>query len=508
MLSDRKAGGSRRPISVAIAALGGQGGGVLSDWLVAVADLEGWLVQSTSVPGVAQRTGTTVYYIELAPRPPPGGSAPVMALMPTPGDVDLVVAAELMEAGRAIVRGFVTPDRTTLIASSHRVYGITEKSALGNGMADTSAVFAAAHAEARRLVCFDMDALATAEQTVISAVLLGAIAGAGGLPFARASYERAIRESGISVRGSLAGFAAGFKHALGGVAAATAAPAATPFPTSAAGKDFDARVRQRFPAQLHPLVVEGVRRLMDYQDAAYAGLYLDRLDAIMQLDAAFAVGVHEFRLTAAVARYLALWMGYEDTIRIADLKTRSGRLPRIRGDVHAADDQLVTVTEFMHPRFQELCETLPAGLGARLLGSRAARHLLRPLFARGRHVSTTRLRGFLPLYLLAGLKRFRRGTLRYRLEQERIEGWLDAVVQATGRDYALGVEVAECGRLIKGYGDTHERGVRNFATILHRIGTWHPGTGLAERVRTLRSAALADEDGRAFAAVLAEAGAD
>jgi indolepyruvate ferredoxin oxidoreductase, beta subunit len=52
-----------RPISIAIAALGGQGGGVLADWLVAVAELQGWIAQSTSVPGVAQRTGTTVYYV-------------------------------------------------------------------------------------------------------------------------------------------------------------------------------------------------------------------------------------------------------------------------------------------------------------------------------------------------------------------------------------------------------------------------------------------------------------
>ena len=54
-------------MTIAIAALGGQGGGVLADWLVAVAELHGWMVQSTSVPGVAQRTGTTVYYVEMCP---------------------------------------------------------------------------------------------------------------------------------------------------------------------------------------------------------------------------------------------------------------------------------------------------------------------------------------------------------------------------------------------------------------------------------------------------------
>jgi len=116
-----------RPISIAIAALGGQGGGVLADWLVAVAELQGWIAQSTSVPGVAQRTGTTVYYVEMSPAPKDPAHRPVFALMPVPGDVDLVVAAELMEAGRAVVRGLVTPERTTTVASTHRIYGITEK---------------------------------------------------------------------------------------------------------------------------------------------------------------------------------------------------------------------------------------------------------------------------------------------------------------------------------------------------------------------------------------------
>jgi indolepyruvate ferredoxin oxidoreductase beta subunit len=280
--------------------------------------------------------------------------------------------------------------------------------------------------------------------------------------------------------------------------------AARATPTSAAGREFDARVRKSYPAQLHALVVEGVRRLMDYQDAGYAELYLERLGEILGLDVSLATGVHEYLLTAAVARYLALWMCYEDTIRVAELKTRDGRLARIRADVRATDAELVTVTEFMHPRFEELCQTLPATLGMALQRSRVARRVLSPLFARGRHIATTRLRGFLPLYLLAKLKRFRRCTLRNRLEQARIAGWLGAVSEAATRDYPLGVEVAECGRLIKGYGDTHERGLRNFNAIVERVrGSAAIGPGLAGRVRTLRSAALADEDGRALGILLA-----
>ena len=47
--------------------MGGQGGGVLTDWIVELAERHGWLAQSTSVPGVAQRTGATIYYVEMLP---------------------------------------------------------------------------------------------------------------------------------------------------------------------------------------------------------------------------------------------------------------------------------------------------------------------------------------------------------------------------------------------------------------------------------------------------------
>jgi indolepyruvate ferredoxin oxidoreductase beta subunit len=108
----------RNRICIAILAMGGQGGGVLADWIQDVARNAGWIAQGTSVPGVAQRTGSTVYYIELAR--PVDGRLPVMAQMPVPGDVDIVIASELMEAGRSMLRNFTTPDRTACTPSRKR----------------------------------------------------------------------------------------------------------------------------------------------------------------------------------------------------------------------------------------------------------------------------------------------------------------------------------------------------------------------------------------------------
>ena len=166
-----------RLISIAVLALGGQGGGVLVDWIVDLAEHAGWTAQATSVAGVAQRTGATIYYIELAEPTP--GREPVLALMPVPGEVDILIAAELMEAGRSVERGFVTPDRTTVITSSHRTYAVQEKMAPGNGTADSQAVLAAVQAAAQRVVADDMQALAVRNGSVISACLVGALAGSG-----------------------------------------------------------------------------------------------------------------------------------------------------------------------------------------------------------------------------------------------------------------------------------------------------------------------------------------
>jgi indolepyruvate ferredoxin oxidoreductase beta subunit len=486
-----------RPLSVAIAALGGQGGGVLADWLVAVAELHGWIVQATSVPGVAQRTGTTVYYVEMSPPPSTPGRKPVLALMPVSGDVDLVVAAELMEAGRAVVRGIVTPDRTTTVASTHRIYGITEKSAMGDGIVDANAVYAALQARSKRLITFDMQALADEHGSVISSVLFGAIAASAVLPFPRALYEQAITQSGVAVKTNLAGFAAGFERALARSPNTTLVPPSTG-PTTEHGRKLDERIKGEFPAHLHGLLQEGVKRLLDYQDIGYARLYLDRLKEIRDGGS--------YALTAAVARHLALWMSYEDTIRVADLKTRGTRFSRVREEVRAQAEQIVYMTEFMHPRFDEVCETLPAGLGGRLLASGRARRWFAPLFRKGRHIQTAHVGGFLLLYTVARLRRWRRGTLRYRLEQQRIGEWLDQIksLAAQPGGYDAAVEFAECQRLVKGYSDTHERGLRNYTAVTDAVRRLADRPDLAAIIKRLRTAALADEDGKQLKAALSE----
>jgi indolepyruvate ferredoxin oxidoreductase, beta subunit len=499
-----------RPIKLCVAALGGQGGGVLATWLIQVAEAEGYLAQSTSVPGVAQRTGATIYYLEFFPRAVAerAGREPVMALMPAPGDVDCVVASELVEAGRAIQRGLVTPDRTTLIASSHRSYTIGERSAMGDGSVDAAELTGIVRAQAQRLVLFDMDAMAERHHSVISSVMLGALAGSRVLPFARTTFESVVRSSGIAVETNLAAFGEAYARAE--------ARESDPAANSSAGGVETGKVPQRarspelqslldrvrkFDATVQSLVFEGTRRAVDYQDPAYAALYLDRLERIAALDARQGQS-EDPALTEAMARSLALWMTFEDTIRVADLKTRAARFTRVRDEIRAEPGQLFGITEFMKPRVAEIAGTMPARLGRWLLRSpRMSRWLSR--WTNGKQVRTSTISGFLLLHVLGSMKRWRRGTLRYQEENARIEQWLDRVATLAVSHYALAVELARAQRLVKGYGDTHERGWRNFTALVERLDTLAKRADGAEVLARLQAAALADEEGQALARELA-----
>jgi indolepyruvate ferredoxin oxidoreductase, alpha subunit len=326
----RDAKEAARPLTVLIAALGGEGGGVLTDWIVAAAASQGFPVQSTSIPGVAQRTGATTYHIEMVPAAMSSLSGtkperrPVLSLAPGVGDVDLVVASELLEAGRAIAGGYVTPDRTTTIASTSRSYLVVEKMAMSDGRYDRQRLIDAVEKNSRAALLLDLEAIAREAKAMINAVMLGAMAGARVLPMPAEAFEAAIRADGKAVDANLRGFHAGFAAASAGSRLPAAAPKRPRAPSSALA-DLEREIAT-MPAAAQAVIIEGVRRLAAYQDLAYARLYLDRLKPVRDADAKAGAGG---QLLAVVARQLALRMSYEDVIRVAQAKIDPARLARI-----------------------------------------------------------------------------------------------------------------------------------------------------------------------------------
>jgi indolepyruvate ferredoxin oxidoreductase, beta subunit len=492
--------GSERPICVAILAMGGQGGGVLSDWIVALAESQGWHAQSTSVPGVAQRTGATIYYVEMLP--PRAGRAPILSLMPAQGEVDIVLATELMEAGRSILRGLVTPDRSTLIASTHRLFAVAEKEKPGDAIADPNTVMDAAGVAARRIIAFDMEAVAAANNSVISACMFGALAASRTLPFGPESFEAVIKAGGRGVEPSLNAFRAARDQA--GQPMAAERPVVTrpgkrfaPLPASTGRADLDALLAliRAYPAELHGILFAGVRRVTDFQDPAYANEYLDRIAGIYALDRVHGGAAKAWRLTATAAKYVAVAMSYEDVIRVAELKTRPQRFERVQRDNSVGKDQIVYTTEYMHPRLEEIAGTLPAPLG-RFLEAHPA--WFGWLFRKGRRVRSGTIGWFLALCAFSALKPVRRSTLRHQRERAHLEKWLALAAMQARMNYDLAVEIIAARRLIKGYSDTHARGESKFDRVISAVPLLSGRTDGADWLRRLREAALMDENGVAL----------
>jgi indolepyruvate ferredoxin oxidoreductase beta subunit len=234
---------------------------------------------------------------------------------------------------------------------------------------------------------------------------------------------------------------------------------------------------------------------------AYATQYLNRLLSVRDAEAKFGDGTSRVLLEAA--RYTALWMTYEDTIRVADLKIRRTRFNRVGDEAQVQNDQILQIREFLHPRSEEFADTLPTAVGRWLLRTKPVTNIIEKLTKNGIILQTTSIHGYIMLYFIARLKPIRRRSLRFNLEQERMDQWIISMNREIESNYALAHEIAECANLIKGYGDTHANGWRNFLLVMEQVQSLRNESGVAGRISELRKAALADEDGTKLRAILA-----
>lgn len=496
-MSTRRASGSQgeRIISLATLAVGGQGGGVLTNWIVAVAEANGYHAQSTSVAGVAQRTGSTIYYVEMCRDT---GVTPVFTLSPAEKDVDILIASELMEAGRAVLRGFSSPEFTTLIASTHRIAAIGEKMTPGDGRVGPEDVVQAMRAATDKVVAFDMEAIAREAGTVVSSSLLGALAGSGALPFARESYEEVIRASERGVEASLKAFAVAYERAVSGgeivlaeeeVPEAQAAEVSGPDALLAEWQRLEARLTE-LPAPAREMARLGLQKVADYQDVAYGQEYLEHVASFAALDDEMGV------LTETAAKYVAKAMCYDDVIRVADLKTRATRQRRVEDEVGVKDGQVLHVTEYFHPRFEEFYLGLPDRMGRWVQDNGFMKRLFERRLDKGRRIGTRKLSGFLMLWLLAGMRPMRRKLMRHGIEMAHMAAWLELARDMARENRALSGEVLACHRLIKGYSDTHVRGLTKFDKVIAAAKELRGREDAADWVRRLRTAALDDVEGK------------
>ena len=490
-----KAQAQAQPTRLLIAAMGGEGGGVLAGWLTEAAlDADVW-VQRTSVPGVAQRTGATTYYLEFLPKS--GTTKPVMPLHPAPGRVDVLIATELLEAMRMVRAGFVTPNRTQLFASSHRTFTVDEKTAMEDGRLEVEPMIATLERFAKTALIRDFSDIAQREAAHLNSVVMGLIAGSGALPIPVESCHKAIQSGKRASEANLRGFEAGI--ALAQAAKTDAIPDLTGHRKTAPEAprvELEAIHETEFlPPEAAKLAAEGVRRLTDYQDRAYAETYLDHLRRIAAHPKATA------EMLAALARHMALRMSYEDTHRVAELKLRQARLNRVRAEAKARPGDIVDVREYMKPGPEEVFGMLPKRLGERLVALTQRKgwdKISLPM-----RVRTTRFSGFIRLRFLAYAKRWRLKSLRHHEEMEWLRLWLGHVETALDTAPEAAIQIVETARLVRGYGSTYKRGQRNWSLIESRIiapclGGTLPADMLADAVLQARLAAVKDPDGNAL----------
>ncbi|MEO8024791.1 indolepyruvate oxidoreductase subunit beta family protein [Polaromonas sp.] len=506
----------QKPITLLICALGGEGGGVLTEWLVDIALASGYAAQSTSIPGVAQRTGATTYYLEVFPVPLAelGGRRPVFSLNPVPGALDGVISSELLETARQVGNGMASPQRTLVITSTSRTLTTAERVVPGDGRTDPAPLLQAIGAQSRTTQVFDMGQMAKDCGTVVSAVMLGAIAGSGLLPFVRQAYEDAIRQGGKGADASLRGFDCAFaqvsaQQAQTALVSGLLSNDERPTP---AVRGLEVDLVKIFPPAVHEMLALGHARMLEYQDRDYADLYVQRLQRVLRAEQlADPAAAQAYATTREMARWLALWMAFDDIVRVADLKSSASRWQRVHGEVKAGADDLLQVYDHFKPGAAEFAALLPASLAARVTRWDRKRVASgKAPWALPLKVGTHSVFGMLSLRLLASLKWLRVRGSRYATEQTLITQWLDGVVRGTQTDWQLGHEIALCGRLIKGYGSTNERGKDNLMHVLEHLATgasFASNESRATAIAQAREAALADEAGKALDQTLVQHGA-
>ena len=505
------------PISLLVCALGGEGGGVLSQWLVETARHAGYPAQATSVPGVAQRTGATTYYIEVFPVriAELGGKRPVFSLNPVPGALDAMISSELLETARQVGNGMSSPERTLVITSSARSFTTMERMQLADGRVDSAELVKLVQQFSRAHQVFDMAAIAKDAGTVVSAVMLGAIAGSGIFPFQREDYEAVVKAGGKGAEASLRGFAKAYEITSSArtqrAYVEQLVGCAAPLRTDAAQvvRSKAAHPTNIFPAPAEEMFALGYQRLLDYQGKAYADLYVQRLQSVLAAEReADPQGTNNFAITTEMARWLALWMAFDDIVRVADLKSRASRWSRVHDEVKAGDDDLLMVYDHFKPGIPEFAALAPQGIADKLVAwdrKRVARG--EQPWAMPLKIGTHSVFGMIALRTLANMKFLRVRGSRFALEQRMIEQWLQGVVQGTQRLWTLGHEIALCGRLIKGYGSTNERGKDNLLHVLEHLARGGVPADAAKAIRAAREAALADDAGKALDATLVQHGA-
>jgi indolepyruvate ferredoxin oxidoreductase beta subunit len=470
-------------IKILIPAVGGQGGGVLTEWLVQAFFFEGFDAQGISLPGLSQRGGSTVYYLEAHPKADSEEKSIIFAQFPVPGEVDIILAQEFLELGRALELGYGS-DKTTIVTSTHRIYSTLEKMPIGSGIYSDENLRKLASAFSSNVIELDALKLSKAngmDELAVNAILLGALSTSGAVPIEKKSFIRSIETVGVAVSASLKAFEVGWDYANSSSDTKSLAKWDS-FVKNRTDKLEDkekqeymhriSKIESEYPANLREILAESVYRLIDYQDIDYADKYLDEVSVINKIDND--TKVTNYKLTEFFAKNLALLMSYEDGIRVSELKIKSDRFKRIREEMRLRDDQVFHVVDYLKPEAEEIYGLLPNVLVAPIVSFTQTR-LFKKIWRRKRPLTmgqmpvTNSFSGYFRLWMVAKMKFLRPHSYRYKKEYKLIKRYRESINKYASYDYKLGCLVAKSAQMVKGYGKVRRRTMDAFYRFLDNI---------------------------------------
>jgi hypothetical protein len=243
-----------------------------------------------------------------------------------------------------------------------------------------------------------------------------------------------------------------------------------------------------------PDVSEGIHRLMDYQGASYAQLYVDRVRRFVGRQ-----GVDEAML-GEIARLMCLRMSYQDPIRIAQLKLAEHEAAAGDPAVHAAD----LIGKF---RLDELIGALPAMVAEPVLDALEwIEWTHKPVSIR---FSATSRWGIRRLKIEASLRRWRLFSVRYAQERVWVERWLHMIGRSLDKQPKAASAIVQTATMIDGYGDAYRWGLADWHAIIDGLAkpTFDgvlPLADLSQAVAQARAAALPDPRQAALKRTIAE----
>ena len=442
-----------KTLSILITALGGEGGGTLMNWILDCARKENFFVQGTSVPGVAQRTGSTSYYIEVCNKNFEKGKEPVLSLYPKPGRVDVVIASELLEAARVLEKGYVNPDRTILITSSSRTYTNLEKSHLADGRFDKDKILKICDKMSKNFICLDLNSIAINHSTIVSATMFGALAGANIFPWNKEACEDIFQNNSFG-RNSLEGFNFSYKQVLNNSKNYVKEEPVVKFKLEKELKSDDSFL-SLLPKDLVNFILLGKERCIDYQNDKYAQLYMMRIKKLispLNMNNENIIPIIE-----NIVRRLSLWMTYEDIPRVSQLKIKPERFIEIKKEIKLQNNQILLIQDIFKPGINEIGAMLPRKIGSWVIRNSKIISFL-PFVGKGMKINSLTVFGFLILKFLSLFRYIRTISLRYKEEQENIEKWLNRIIIALEKSINFAEGLADMPQILKGYGDTWDRG--------------------------------------------------